>query len=434
MSSAEDTAERSSALIGALRWDNWRLDSSAGQVILDPPLRGRIPYFVWRDSIGKLALPGDFEVVLHADVEYARAAGIDYFIFGYYLETGSWGRSTSNAKALNSAYRSYIRLRDHAGVRFALNFDYGFPAADVGAVSEVIADAARQRDYVHAADGSIPVFFFAPDMDLWVKGLGGEENARKALTEIKRQVFQRTGANLFPVALVFGIDQAGPTAERLGFDAVSTYANALGGGGVAVAYRTCADVARRFWQKGRKLPLGFIPTVTMGWDYRPILKQPQDPPHRDPDPSWCTPATDAEWIAQIQDAVMEAQSNPKNRRFESVLLYAWNEFSEGGWIAPTIGDGTRRLKVISDALGRKVSRSRVELTWPVRLTPDRCNNTLNEQKSIRQSEADCREMPDPVVIDWPCPPGLAMAADRRRSPSNSEASLWPGLWNLRVCD
>jgi hypothetical protein len=33
-----------------------------------------------------------------------------------------------------------------------------------------------------------------------------------------------------------------------------------------------------------------------------------------------------------------------------VIIYAWNEFDEGGWICPTISEGTSRLDAISKVL------------------------------------------------------------------------------------
>ena len=69
--SAQDTSK---VTLGAIRWDNWRLDSSYGQVLDDPGLRDRIPYYAVPCSKRKLGFPGDSEPVLDADVHYARSA------------------------------------------------------------------------------------------------------------------------------------------------------------------------------------------------------------------------------------------------------------------------------------------------------------------------------------------------------------------------
>jgi hypothetical protein len=392
-------------LVGALRWDNWRIDSMAGDFLDAPMLKDRIPYFVVRGPGGKLELPGDDANVLQADVIYANAAGIDYFIFGYYLETKSWGRDLQAATRLNSAYRSYQSLPDRAGVKFALSFNMLFPKSDIPTVIAVLTAALKQKDYARGADGSAPVFFFAPRLATWVKALGGEVEARRVFLDLKARVQKSTGTPPYFIALLFDIDNVGPLAARVGFDAISTYANGLGGGDRAVPYAACANGARSFWHKGAQQVIGFLPTVTLGWDYRPILEQPNEAAHRDPHPSWCAPGSDTEWIAQIRAALKIAATDPKNGRFDSIVLYAWNEFGEGGWIAPTVGEGTRRLQVILEALGRRENAAKPSVTLNLPL----------------------RSAGDAMTMDWPCPPGYRVGQDRE------EISKTPPKRKIRVC-
>jgi hypothetical protein len=396
-----------SVLVGAIRWDNWRLDSTASNAIANPAFANRIPYYAWRRPDGKLGFPGDMRNALSADVEYARAAGIDYFIFGYYLETGTWGRNREKAKALNRAFRTYLNLPDRAGVKFALSFNWSFPPADVPAVSSTIAEAAKRSDQMRTADGAVLVFFFTPNVEVWAKGLGGEDGARQALAGIRRRVAEKTGERAYFVALLFGIDQGGPLAKRLGFDAISTYAAGLADGNRAVPYATCATYARNFWTKAEKLDIGFLPNVSFGWDKRPIQKPSE---HEDSYPSWCTPATDTQWTNQLHAAVEAVNSDPHNDRIKSVVLYAWNEFAEGGWISPTVGEGVRRLDVIRRAFGRNIAPRRVELRWP------------------RRSPGD------DLTIDWPGPPGSKEKSEADDpAPPNADYAVQEE-WRTRVCN
>lgn len=397
-------------LVGAIRWDNWRLDSAAGDDIADPAYVNRIPYYAWRKPDGSLGFPGDMKNILSADVAYARAGGIDYFIFGYYLETGSWGRNAVAAKALNRAYHAYLDLPDRAGVKFALSFNWSFPVKDVPAVSDAIIEAAKRPDQVRTADGAAVVFFFTPNLENWAKGLGGEDGAQWALADIRRRVADKTGARVYFVSLLFGIEHDAPLAERVGFDAVSTYANALGGGGRAVPYATCSAQARNFWRKGGILRLGFLPTVTIGWDYRPLIKRPGKHPDRDSNASWCMPGSDQQWTDQIRAAQQAASADPANGRLKSVVFYAWNEFAEGGWIEPTVGEGTHKLDVIRRALGRNIPPRRVELSWP-RRSPQ-----------------------DGLTMDWPCPPGSHEKKEINHSAPQTTGYAAREEWQTRVCD
>lgn len=389
-------------LVGAIRWDNWRLDGDHGELIDDPALADRIPYFAVRLPNGKLGFPGDMPHVLAADVKYAQAAGIDYFIFGYYLDTGAWRRDKKLAQAVNRAYRTYLALHDRSSVRFALSFNWSFPREDVDAVVKVILEVSAHPDYVHTTDGALPVFFFTPNVATWAKGLGGEMGAAEAVREIRARVEKATGRKLYMTAMLFGIAEGGPLAIRLGFDAIATYANGLGGGGRAVPYSACAEGARQFWTRAEKLPVAFLPTVTMGWDYRPILKRPTEQPPRRADASWCEKARDDEWIAQIRAAVARTMAHPRNKRFRSILIYAWNEFSEGGWIAPTTGEGTRRIDAVAKALDRERRGRSFEVRWPAHAPPPGCGQG-QPPKDIANYPAHCSLRDPRIASGWPCP-------------------------------
>ena len=267
----------SAVRVGAIRWDNWNLDSQHPE-LMDDTLRNRIPYFAHRGSDGRLLFIGDIENVLHADIYYAKSAAINYFIFGYYMDSGAWRRDKSQAQALNRAFQSYLNLSDRGGVNFALSFNWSFPNEDVEEVSRIISGVANHPNYENAHSGLIPVFFFTPDLEKWYQGFGGITGASEALASIRRRVRHVTGKNIYAIAFLFGINRFGPTAIELGFDALSTYANGVGAEGKSVPYAACAALARGFWESARKLPAGFLPTVTMGWDYRPALKIPWSSP------------------------------------------------------------------------------------------------------------------------------------------------------------
>ena len=96
-------------------------------------------------------------------------------------------------------------------------------------------------------------------------------------------------------------------------------------------------------------------------------------------------AKDEEWIKQVRGALRAAASEPRNSRFPSVVLYAWNENSEGGSIQPTLSEGTRRIKVIADALKRHRAMPAFRL-W------------ATQAKN------------DSMTMAWPCPPSMHLFA------------------------
>jgi hypothetical protein len=96
-----------------------------------------------------------------------------------------------------------------------------------------------------------------------------------------------------------------------------------------------------------------VPLVSAGWDMRPRVETPVPwVKNGDIEQYYETPEPD-ELAAHLNKAIQWTNANPDAATARTVLIYAWNEFDEGGWICPTLDEGTDRL----DAL-RKVLRSK----------------------------------------------------------------------------
>ena len=48
-------------------------------------------------------------------------------------------------------------------------------------------------------------------------------------------------------------------------------------------------------------------------------------------------------LDHIRKAMAWAPPNPEAAKAQAVLNWAWNVFDEGGWLCPTLSDGTARL-------------------------------------------------------------------------------------------
>jgi len=62
-----------------------------------------------------------------------------------------------------------------------------------------------------------------------------------------------------------------------------------------------------------------------GWDGRP----------RNYAGAWYEPAKPAEVADAVKCALDWNRANPNTARAGTVLIYAWNEYDEGGWLCPT---------------------------------------------------------------------------------------------------
>ena len=136
--------------------------------------------------------------------------------------------------------------------------------------------------------------------------------------------------------------------DQLGLDAISAYANPCGQENHEMPYPGLAALNRAFWDGCKAVGKQFIPTVNAGWDYRP--EKDRGFPYRDPKSGWFTPPAPAELAQHLEAALRWTKENAPVCPANTVLIYAWNEFNEGGWLTPTLREGAARLDAIAEML------------------------------------------------------------------------------------
>jgi hypothetical protein len=106
--------------------------------------------------------------------------------------------------------------------------------------------------------------------------------------------------------------------------------------------------AEQLWTKS---PVPFFPNVTMGWDPTPRLRP--DQPHTGkayPDTPVLVGNTPEAFRAALTTARQRAMKLPRGQRI--VTLYAWNEWTEGGYLEPEATTGMQYLDAVRDVFGR----------------------------------------------------------------------------------
>lgn len=97
-------------------------------------------------------------------------------------------------------------------------------------------------------------------------------------------------------------------------------------------YFELMDAQKKEWWGSEKQP--YIPVVTVGWD-----KRPWEDPTKESDWYYTGGRTPQRFKETVSDAIRWMDKNPKQTTKERIiLLYAWNEYGEGGYLAPTKGD------------------------------------------------------------------------------------------------
>ncbi len=100
-------------------------------------------------------------------------------------------------------------------------------------------------------------------------------------------------------------------------------------------FQEIADAHKRAWAGRPEQPC--IPCIIGGWDCRP-WEGPAGLGGKKP--GWYYPdRTPEQFGAHVRDAVEWMEKHPEQATAERLaVIYAWNEFGEGGYIAPTKGD------------------------------------------------------------------------------------------------
>jgi hypothetical protein len=419
-------------LIGAFRWDSWYQDSPEERALDIQHFSNRIPYYAIKNSSGNFTVAGDLENVLRADIDYAYSAGIDYFIFGYYPETGSWGRNQSTMRRLNRALRSYLSVNDRALVKFAISINQSSPDDDLPDLTKALSYFVAQHSYVRTQQGTVPVFIYSNDPKRWISDKGSVQAVRGFFDRIRQDVSERSGVKLTLVLVAADPSTAAGYASDFGLDMTTFYAHAAGHSAVSGQQRDARQCLRQAEDENERAlatSKSVIPNVTVGWDFRPAVQvRGADASVLDRRADWCSPYDAKDISEMMREALKEAADLRGKNAFQSVVIYAWNEFVEGGYVSPTLEGGIRTLNFVRNAIGRSRTQDSVTLTWP--LAQGGCEiRTDNRETALSAcTSTDLSSRP------WPCPPGTALLRDEIRAPTGFEAQFNEGGWVVRRCE
>jgi hypothetical protein len=141
-------------------------------------------------------------------------------------------------------------------------------------------------------------------------------------------------------------------ADALGAQAVSAYV-VPGNGGNRSPYSDLTRAAREYWEAAAGLGAKVVPTAVTGWDRRPRIERPH------PWEPWQKPGegmeryfeapTPAQLATHVRETVAWVRDHPAVCEADALIVYAWNEHDEGGWICPTLGEGDARVRALERA-------------------------------------------------------------------------------------
>ncbi|WP_456632986.1 hypothetical protein [Bradyrhizobium sp. USDA 10063] len=290
----------------------------------------------------KVELPSLSQALMDLEIRQASYAGLDYWAFVSY--GAGHPMSAALEKYLSSEWRTQIKF-----CLFTELARWGSSAHPAPLMDEHIHLMSRP-EYLRPI-GNRPIYFLGfMDRKTITDRWGSLDRLRAMLLEFRKKNMAAGNGNPYIVA-------SGPFAQLkewslAGVDAIGSYS--IGDPRAAGSYATLADLAQRRWSTLSKAGLPVVPTVMAGFDRRPRVEHPvpwekRQRPGDGIQYYYEAPSTTA-LATHLEAALQFVSTQPTDQRAPVVLVYAWNENDEGGWLVPTLPCDTDRLRSLHDAL------------------------------------------------------------------------------------
>ena len=293
----------------------------------------REPVWGWRD---------DSQEIMERQIDLAADNGIEFFLFCWYWKdnNGPINPSAIENLSLHTSMNLYLKAKNKNRIKFALLIanHQGFEIKGTdnwGKATEYWMQYFKDPQHV-TVDGKPLVVIFNP---------GGIDNNDLAQMQ---DVSKKQG---LPGLSIAG---CGNVADK-NFNYKTHYNMNPGyvAGHEAHKYSELIDAHKKQWSGTEKQP--YIPEVTVGWDKRPWEDKSGNGKGGAKEGWYFPNRTPEEFKGFLSDAITWMDEHPTQTLKERfVLVYAWNELGEGGYLVPTKGDPEASyLKVIkSITLGK----------------------------------------------------------------------------------
>jgi hypothetical protein len=332
--------------VGAIRWDGWHSDADAvGQAVaksLTPPeWHYRIPFFGMIGGDGRVSVNGDRAEVMDREIAYAKSGHLDYWAFLAYPEDN----------VMNRGLELYLASPHRGDVHFCIITEATQWRPDnVDATAERFSKLMAEAGYQTTPSGR-PLFYFLNHGAEALKKIWGGDAAFHRATEALRKAARKRGLpDPYLAVMTWDVKGAKALADAAGLDAISAYA--FQGGDRSAPFERLATVVERLWDEQRRTGAKVIPLAMSGWDRRPRVMNPVPWEHfSTPMDQYYEPPTPDQLAQHIEHAAAWCRAHPDAADAQAVIIYAWNEHDEGGWLCPTLRpDGSPDASRI-DALG-----------------------------------------------------------------------------------
>jgi len=317
---------------GVVNWDaGLPSDTYFGHFALHtlghPEHSHRLPYYAKTDENGNYFIPFRSQSDYDAELLLAADAGIDFFMYCWYPNSVS---QENEHEEIDRYLPELNRMRKLYQMS-PLNKRIKMCAILIALHTYTDADLldlihTMQEDYYEKKDGRPLVFIFGgyhPDLIGRV-----------------RQTADSVGIEPFVVFLNNG--KSSETGDYSAADAVSAYASGHG----AETFEEFTKAVETDNERRKQYSLPVIPLISAGWNPQPRIDRPC-PWVRYPVCTYAPAPTAAQMEAAVYSCLQWIDNNRDCANTGYGVVFAWNEFEEGGYLCPTLGaDGTPKTEIL----------------------------------------------------------------------------------------
>jgi len=335
-------------LVGAIRWDAWYAPGSSVTSAVERSLspqryHWRMPFFAKQDDAGQVHMPALTQALMDLEIAQAAYAGLDYWAFVAY----------AGDSPMSAPLHAYLgsKLRDRIGFCMFTQLDaWGTaqqPAPLIDEHLKLMADPAYVR-----VGGNRPLYYLGFITEhLATERWGSVDGLRAGIDAFRKRAIAAGIGNPY---IVLGVLPRDATAfeARLGGDAAGAYT--IADGHATGDYPALVRTTEAGWRLLAASGLPVVPTVMAGWDRRPRVETPvpwEKSQHQGSGIAFFYATADPPKLAaHLRDALGWIKQQPQALQAPAVLIYAWNENDEGGWLVPTAPCEQGRLQALHQAL------------------------------------------------------------------------------------
>ena len=327
---AASAPAKPAVMVGAYYFDGWNKQTAAYHLtkLLATRFAYRRPIWGWYD---------DTEAIMRRQINLCADHDVAFWAFDWYYKT----------RANNNALHLYLKAPNRNRLKFCLNMCSPIPAGKWGNFCDRVLTYFRQPTYLRLRGQPLLIVY---DPGRLMRNLGGPAAVRGAFGQLRARA-KKIGISGIQIAACTGprSRQEMKNFVRAGYTFLTAY-----------NYRPVYNVLHSkpepysalithgqkiFDWFGRHSPLPYIPVITSGWDWRPWNRN-----HRPSTWFYRTPRDVEHFVRMGVRWIYHHHPDPLSPGARLLLIYAWNENGEGGWLTPTAVRGEAYLDAVQRAV------------------------------------------------------------------------------------